>query len=279
MSVVETARADRHVSRVVAATDRGPNDQTQRTNIVLDFGHWEEFDPFLGMAEDWAGVGAFPDHPHRGFETVSVVIDGHLRHRDSKGHEGILRPGDVQWVTAGRGVVHSEEAAEEGGVHFLQLWLNLAAADKLTEARYQEFQAGEVPTLTATGVVARVHAGEVFGLRGPALTYVPTELVDLELNSAAVSVDLPGDHFGFAYVIEGEAQVAGHVVPRWHSALLPSIGEGPSTVAISTQHEARVLVFAGLPLNEPVVAAGPFVMNTEEEVHQAFVDWKAGVLA
>jgi len=247
-------------------------------------------DPFLLLDEmgpvDYApgeAVGA-PDHPHRGFETVTYLLEGEMEHEDSAGHAGALRAGDVQWMTAGAGVVHSEmpsrNVREKGGrVHGFQVWVNLPRRDKLMERRYQEIPAARIPVGRSEDGLAevRVVAGEALGARAVIETRTPIYFQDWTLRPGArVSLPLPAEHRASAYVFGGEALVAGVLVTDGQLALLGKgdaveLG-GPATASTP----ARLLLLSGVPLGEPVARYGPFVMNTPEEIHEAILDFQAG---
>jgi hypothetical protein len=243
-----------------------------------------ELDPFLLLdefrSEDGADyIGGFPEHPHRGFETVTYMLAGRMRHGDNKGHSGLLRPGSVQWMTAGRGIVHSEMPEQENGLMWgFQLWVNLPAADKMTAPHYQEFEPDQVPVATLPGGV-RVHvvAGKVGDVIGPVAGIVtaPTYL-DVELPAgASAGFDLPSAQNAFAYPFEGEARIGDQIVPRGTLAVL---GGGDRVVlrAAADTPASRVLLVAGQPLNEPVTRYGPFVMNTQQQIREAIADYQAG---
>jgi hypothetical protein len=249
-------------------------------------------DPFLLLDEmgpaDYApgeAKGA-PDHPHRGFETVTYMLAGAFEHEDSAGHKGALGPGDVQWMTAGRGVVHSEMPArvvrERGGrVHGFQLWVNLPARDKLTDPRYQEVEASRIPEAeTADGLArVRVIAGEALGARAVVDTRTPIVYQDWTLGPGArVEQPLAADHNAFVYVFAGRAELGEgrREIGEGQLALLGP-GEGVSlSVPGDAAMDARLLLLAGRPLREPVARYGPFVMNTESEILQAIADYRAG---
>ncbi|HET9330928.1 MAG TPA: pirin family protein [Steroidobacteraceae bacterium] len=246
-----------------------------------------DLDPFLMLdefgtdrAEDY--IAGFPDHPHRGFETVTYMLDGRMRHRDNHGNEGVLVPGSVQWMTAGRGLVHSEmPEQQEGRMRGFQLWLNLPARDKMSPPKYQEFGPERIPTAQpAPGVTAKVIAGEVAGVVGPIRQPAtdPTYL-DLAIEPGASHVQaLPEDYAAFLYVFEGALQVgAGTAARSVGSHELAVLGEGTQLELRGAGGEvARAILVAGRPLREPVAKYGPFVMNTREELQQAFVDFQSG---
>jgi redox-sensitive bicupin YhaK (pirin superfamily) len=229
----------------------------------------EHTDPFLVLVEDWVGVeGGFPTHPHRGFETVTLVIEGSQEHRDSTGESGILKAGDVQWMTAGRGVLHSEMPRGGCGFHCVQLWVNLPAKEKMRPPRYQNLPAGEIPTVEKMGSIVRVIAGEHAGARGPAETMTPVNVFDVILaDGARFERDATGR--AIAYVIAGALD--GH--PDGSVVYLER-----GRHALTATGRTRVLWMEGERISEPVVAHGPFVMNTLEEIELAFRDLRAGKL-
>jgi redox-sensitive bicupin YhaK (pirin superfamily) len=246
----------------------------------------DAFDPFLLLDEFRSDdpndyIAGFPDHPHRGFETVTYMLAGRMRHRDNQGNSGLLGPGSVQWMTAGRGIVHSEFPEQEEGLMWgFQLWVNLPASDKLTKPRYQDIQAERVPEIDLVpGARARILAGTLNGVSGP-VGDVATQpaYFDLHLQpGAAYTVDLPEKHNAFVYLYQGEAKIgaASKTIERGELALLT---HGASLLVVAGAEGARLIVLAGRPLNEPVARYGPFVMNTQEEIHQAFADYRAGRL-
>jgi len=250
-----------------------------------------DLDPFLMLdefgtdrAEDY--IAGFPDHPHRGFETVTYMLDGRMRHRDNHGNEGVLVPGSVQWMTAGRGLVHSEmPEQQEGRMRGFQLWLNLPAREKMTAPKYQEFGPERIPSATpAPGVTVKVIAGQVDGTSGPIFQPAtdPTYL-DIALEPGAEFTQaLPADYAAFLYVFEGSLQVGASAessLLRTHE--LGVLGEGgvidlKGASAGAGGKVARAILVAGRPLREPVAKYGPFVMNTREELQQAFEDFQRG---
>jgi redox-sensitive bicupin YhaK (pirin superfamily) len=242
-----------------------------------------DLDPFLlldefGSDDPKAYIAGFPTHPHRGFETVTYMLAGRMRHRDNAGNEGLLGPGSVQWMTAGRGILHSEMPEQaEGLMQGFQLWVNLPAKDKLTDPRYQDIAAQRVPTAQlGDGASARVLAGEAAGVRGP-VDPGETQPIFLDITlaaGAAARVPLPTGHNAFVYVYEGETDVGepGETLARGRIGVL-SPGEA---VALASKDGARLILVAGKPLREPVAKYGPFVMNTGAELQQAFADFRAG---
>ncbi len=247
-----------------------------------------ELDPFLMLDEFGTDspddyIAGFPDHPHRGFETVTYMLDGRMRHRDNHGHEGLLGPGSVQWMTAGRGIVHSEMPEQQAGrMRGFQLWLNLPAGQKMTEPKYQEFGPERIPVATpAAGVTVKVIAGRVGDTQGP-ISQPATEPTYLDVGLAAgveYVHQLPGEHSAFMYVYEGAVRVgnrgSGTLVRAGELAVL---GEG-TELKLAGEGEgltARAIVVAGRPIREPVARYGPFVMNTREQLMQAVEDFQAG---
>jgi redox-sensitive bicupin YhaK (pirin superfamily) len=246
----------------------------------------DQVDPFLMLDEmgpvtygPGQAVGA-PDHPHRGFETITYILDGVVEHADSMGHTGRIEPGGVQWMTAGSGVVHSEmpgrELLRDGGrMHGFQIWLNLPAALKMTPPQYQERSADQIPTATSPDGRAHVTviAGQALGVQASISTHTPIEYHHWRLSAEAqVSTALPAGLGAFVYVFEGTATVAGTVVQEGQVAQLTD----GDTVALASAQGAQLLVLAGAPLNEPVARYGPFVMNHRHELQQAVVDYQQG---
>jgi hypothetical protein len=254
-------------------------------------GNLDMVDPFLLLDEmgpsdhsPGSAKGA-PDHPHRGFETVTYLLDGAFEHRDSAGNAGRLGPGDVQWMTAGAGVVHSEmpaaELREHGGrLHGFQLWVNLPAADKMKPAHYQEIPASDIPVVTRDGVTARVIAGEALGTTGAVTTHSPITYVHATLEpGAALSIPAPRSQHAFAHVFAGRGRAGANAKPVADGQLALFTTDGDElTIAAADDSSLDVLLLAGEPLKEPVARYGPFVMNTREEIVQAVEDYQAGRL-
>jgi redox-sensitive bicupin YhaK (pirin superfamily) len=219
-------------------------------------------DPFLIMAEDWMPRGSFALHPHRGIETVTFVIEGLLEHFDNAGHSGTIRADDAQWMTAGRGVLHEENPPLGAIAHTLQLWINLPAAQKMTEPRYQDLVAGAMPVRREAGVELRVFSGRSADVTSATLNHVPVTMLDVRIEpEARCNHDLPATDNAFVYVLEGQLKVGGAQKPvksgqlAW---LTRSDDQGPSELALTAEDAAaRVLVFAGRPLREPVAFGGP----------------------
>ena len=248
-------------------------------------------DPYLmldAFGSDNPGdyIAGFPDHPHRGFETITYMLAGRMRHRDSAGHEGLLENGGVQWMTAGRGIIHSELPEQEAGVmEGFQLWLNLPAAHKMTAPWYQDFQADQIPTVTtAAGVTVRVIAGETLGVAG-AMQRPDTEPLYLDVHlppGAQFAQPLPPGHNAFVYVYRGALRIGApddaQDVPVQRMAILSNAAHADGVILEATDSPTRAIVVAGKPLGEPIAQYGPFVMNTQEELVQAVNDYRAGRL-
>jgi len=224
------------------------------------------------------GVG---EHPHRGFETVTIVYSGEVEHRDSAGGGGKIGPGDVQWMTAGGGLVHEEmhswDFTRAGGIfHAIQLWVNLPAKDKLTPPKYQTLLAQDIPVIALPDDAGslRVIAGEFEGRRGPASTFTPVELIDAEINKGkGALIALPEDHMAALMVMKGKVVVNGTLMRESEFATFARRGQA---LRIDAHEDAKLLVLGGQPIDEPVAGYGPFVMNTRAELQQAAQDFNAG---
>jgi redox-sensitive bicupin YhaK (pirin superfamily) len=259
-----------------------------KINRVLTQTLQRRLDPFLmldAFGSDKAGdyIAGFPEHPHRGFETVTYMLAGRMRHRDSGGNEGLITDGGVQWMTAGRGVIHSEMPEQnEGLMEGFQLWLNLPAKDKLRDPWYRDIPNAEVPRFTTdAGATVQVIAGVAQGVEG-AVQREGTEplYLDIELPAgASFEQPLPAGHNAFIYVFRGEAVVGGKVVPQTKMAILDNAEGADGVVVKASSSPARLLLIAGRPLKEPIAQYGPFVMNTQAELHQAVEDFRAGRFA
>ena len=255
-----------------------------KLNRVIGTPQLQDLDPFLMLDEfrtdDAADyIAGFPDHPHRGFETVTYMLAGRMRHGDNKGHTGRLEAGSVQWMTAGRGIVHSEMPEQEDGLmQGFQLWVNLPAKDKMVEPRYQEIAPQDIPVVElAQGVRVKVIAGALAKTRGPihGIATDPT-LLDVALPAGSrFMTPVPRGHNVFLYAFEGEAAV-GDATTRLPRGSVAILGDGDSITLAAPAGAARVLLAAGRPLNEPVARYGPFVMNTPDQIRQAIADFQAG---
>jgi redox-sensitive bicupin YhaK (pirin superfamily) len=245
-------------------------------------------DPFLMLDridsdDPDAYVAGFPDHPHRGFETVTFMLDGRMRHRDSVGNDGVLEPGDVQWMTAGRGIIHSEmPEMVDGRLRGFQLWVNLPARDKMTAPAYQDIQAAQIPTVEHDGASVRVIAGSYGGATGPARSFTPVRILDATLPAGArFAVESADGASVFAVVYEGAAVTGdGAGAERRVTATSLARFAGAGTAALTAGDKgASVLYCEGRPIGEPVARYGPFVMTSRSELLQAVQDFEAGTFA
>jgi quercetin 2,3-dioxygenase len=280
---VTTPRA---VERVIAGQPTSDGAGVRLTRVLTQ-PLQRRLDPFLLLdafatdnPQDY--IGGFPDHPHRGFETVTYMVAGRMRHRDSAGHEGLLSNGGVQWMTAGRGVIHSElPEQEDGRMEGFQLWLNLAAKDKMRAPWYRDIQSAEIPEFTTPdGVKVRVIAGASHGVAGAMQREVTEPLyLDLEIPAgAAFAQALPPSHNAFIYVYRGGVQVGDTPVSVQRMAILKNEA-GSDGVVLKAHAASRALLIAGKPLGEPIAQYGPFVMNTNDEIFRAVQDFQAGRFA
>lgn len=238
-------------------------------------------DPFILMAEDHMPRDAFSRHPHRGFETVTLVLDGAVEHFDSAGHGGVLEAGDAHWMTAGRGVVHEENALAGAVAHTLQLWINLPSSAKMTAPRYQDLRGRSLPVRRDAGVEVRLLSGRSGDVVSPTLNHVPVTALDARLEpGASFDQEFEPDANAFVLVLRGEARIGPRATPvaTGQLAWLSRVdGKVASSVTIGAHDlPTHLVLFAARPLREPVAIGGPFVMNTEAEIRQAFVDYRAG---
>ena len=275
--------AVRHVDRITTKVDHGPTAQSDSSSIIIAPDNVRLIDPFLIMGEEWWRSPGFDWHPHRGIETITVVLDGVLEHGDSLGNSGLLEAGDVQWMTAGRGVIHRELAFRNERVHVIQLWLNLPAGQKLVPTRYQDLRAGVQAHYTEPGVSVQVISGASGPSIGPASNEWPILGLMLTLDPATTYQQvLPASYRAFAHVISGRLTVAGRPVRAGQTAWSDPVATdqtAASVVELATPdggEQTKVMLFAGQPLGEPVVLGGPFVMNSRAEIEQAFRDYHAG---
>lgn len=280
-SLSATPESVREVARIVNGIESTDGDGVQLTRVIGSH-ELSMLDPFLlfdafesNKAQDY--IGGFPSHPHRGFETVTYLLAGRMRHKDSEGREGVIEPGGVQWMTAGRGIIHSEMPEQENGLlHGFQLWVNLPASDKMTAPAYQEFSADKV-TLERyeNGTEIRVIAGTTNqGSHGPVINhYVNPLYLDVSLPAGQVFEQTVNDKDNvFIYVIEGEISVGTQsAIIKDHQLAIMDAG---STICLQANEHSRFMLASAQPLNEPVVRGGPFVMNTKEEIAQAFSDFR-----
>ena len=284
MNSESTVSSPRRIERLISGLPTSDGAGVKLTRVLTQ-DLQQRLDPFLMLdafgsdqADDY--IAGFPDHPHRGFETVTYMIAGRMRHRDSAGNEGLLENGGVQWMTAGRGVIHSElPEQEEGLMEGFQLWLNLPAAGKMQPPWYRDFKAADLPQLQLPGVNLTVIAGQSQGLAG-AVQRERTEPLYLDLHMSAGSrftQPLPASHNAFIYVYRGQVSLAGQSVPVQKMAILAN-DPASDGVQIEASQDSRLLLIAGRPLREPIVQYGPFVMNTKQEIYQAVTDFQSGKL-
>jgi quercetin 2,3-dioxygenase len=282
----EIVARPRSVERVIAGQPTSDGAGVKLTRVLTQ-PLQRRLDPFLmldafGTDNPQDYIGGFPDHPHRGFETVTYMIAGRMRHRDNAGHEGLLQNGGVQWMTAGSGIIHSElPEQEEGRMEGFQLWLNLAAKDKMRAPWYRDIQSAEIPQfVTAEGVTVRVIAGRSHDVDGAMQRQVTEPLyLDLEFpKGASFAQALPASHNAFVYVYRGELEIGGTHVPLQRMAILKNDAESDGVV-LKSSASTRALLIAGKPLNEPIAQYGPFVMNTNDEIFEAVQDFQSGRFA
>ena len=281
----ESIRQSRRVEQLVAGTATSDGAGVRLTRLLTQ-NLQRRLDPFLMLdafgsdnPDDY--IAGFPDHPHRGFETVTYMIAGRMRHRDSAGHEGLLENGGVQWMTAGHGLIHSEiPEQEDGRMEGFQLWLNLPGKDKLCAPWYRDFPADQLPRYDLPGGIAvTVIAGESRGVAG-AVTRAATQPLYLDIHlpaGASFEHPLPAGHNAFVVVYRGTVDIAGQRVPEKQLAILDN-DSAADGVRVSAREDSRLLLIAGQPLNEPIAQYGPFVMNTEQEIYQAINDYRSGRL-
>ncbi len=275
----------RRVERLVAGQPTSDGAGVKLTRVLTP-PLQRRLDPFLmldAFGSDRPGdyIAGFPDHPHRGFETITYMIAGRMRHRDSAGHEGLLGDGGVQWMTAGRGVVHSELPEQQAGrMEGFQLWLNLHSADKMQPPGYRDIPSDQIPEWRGGGVTVRVIAGHSQGVAGAVQRPVTEPLyLDLHLDPGAqFAQPLPAGHNAFVYVYRGALAVGGTAVPEQRMAILANDAAADGVLLAAGEQPTRALLVAGAPLREPIAQYGPFVMNTREQLMQAVEDFQAGPL-
>ncbi|MCM4084293.1 pirin family protein [Paractinoplanes hotanensis] len=273
---------NRKVHRVLDKVELGRTAMSAHSSMIISPGRNDWTDPFLLMGEELVNQPGFDWHPHRGLETVTLILDGALEHGDSMGHAGVLGPLDAQWMTAGRGIIHREVAARSEHAHILQLWVNLPADRKMVPTRYQDLRAGMHAVHTEPGVLVQLISGETASVRGPAVNQWPIlgMLITLDPRTEYRQL-LAGDQRAFTYVISGRLTVAGRGVRAGQIAWSDPVtqpGE-PTTLTLATgdgDEQTKVLLFAGRPIGESVYASGPFVMNSRDEIEQAYRDFHSG---
>ena len=282
LQTVAQSRTIEHIVTGVATSDGAGVKLTR----VLTQNLQQRLDPFL-MLDNFRSddpdeyIAGFPDHPHRGFETVTYLIAGRMRHRDNAGHQGLLQNGGVQWMTAGRGIIHSEmPEQEDGAMEGFQLWLNLPARRKMIPAWYRDIPKAEIPEYaTDQGVSVRVIAGTSNGITG-AMTREDTEpqYIDIDLPAGSVfSTPIPPSHNAFVYVYRGAITISGKTLGESRMGILANDPQADG-VTLGASVPAKAILISGKPLREPIMQHGPFVMNTKEEIYQAIKDFQEGRL-
>lgn len=276
-----TTERNRQVGRLVRGVPTSDGAGV-KLNRVIGTQALPEVDPFLMLDEfrsddPEAYIAGFPEHPHRGFETITYMLAGRMRHKDTRGNEGIIGPGDVQWMTTARGLEHSEMPEQQDGLmQGFQLWLNLPASEKMLDPTYADIRSATIPVIEKDGNWIKLIAGRQSGLTGPIAS--PTTkpyIADVVLKAEGkVVLDIPDGHAGFVYVYDGAVDIGGTLAGKTQAAVLA--GEGQLVLTNGTEI-SRALVVSGYPLNEPIVRHGPFVMNSANEIHEAIRDYQRGL--
>ena len=272
----------RDVARIVDSRFKSGNVEGHRARVLIDAKDVAASDPFILMAEDYLPRDAFGRCPHRGIETVTLVLEGAVEHFGSAGNKGLIETGDAQWMTAGRGLIHNENALPGLVSHTLQLWVNLPASNKLAEPRYQSLQGGALPVRREPGVEVKVLSGRSGHVISPTLNHVAVTALDARVApGASFKQSLEPGVNAFVMVVQGDARVGstGRRVSAGEFAWLTlNSGDTGSEVTIAGgDSDSRIFLFAGQPLRESIVLGGPFVMNTEAEIRQAYADYRAGL--
>ena len=289
------AEMPRRINRTHGVTPLGPDAQVDNKALVIPPGNFALADPFLLLSEDWFSSPGFEWHPHRGLETVTIVLDGALEHGDNLGSAGVLGPGDVQWMTAGRGIIHRELAFRNEHAHTLQLWVNLPRSQKMTETRYQDLRASTQGVLAAPGSQVSVISGTAGAtggpvtsgtVTGPAKNHWPITGLRITIEpGAAFTQRLPAHDRAFLYVLSGRVRAAGRPLGAGEVAWSDPVSRPRGGTQQSSTLElhappgdevANLILFAGQPIGDPVSVGGPFVMNTRVEITQAFSDFHSG---
>ncbi len=281
----DVVQRSRHIEQIIAGTPTSDGAGVKLTRVLAQ-PLQKRLDPFLMLdafrsdeASDY--IAGFPDHPHRGFETVTYMLAGRMRHRDSAGNEGLLQNGGVQWMTAGRGIIHSEMPEQEDGVmEGFQLWLNLPAHSKMAAPWYRDFTSADIPDyVTAQGVSVRVIAGMSNGVAG-AMQRDETEPLYLDIGlpaGSSFSASFSAAYNAFVYVYRGSVTIGDKTLAEGRMGILANPADADG-VTLAATADAQLILVAGKPLGEPIVQYGPFVMNTQEEVYQAINDFREGRL-
>ena len=284
-SVKDTVTQSRQIEHLFAGVDTQDGAGVKLTRVLTQQLQ-QRLDPYL-MLDNFKSdnpddyVAGFPNHPHRGFETITYMITGRMRHRDSAGNEGLLQNGGVQWMTAASGVIHSElPEQEDGAMEGFQLWLNLPAKDKMNNPWYKDFQSEDLPKYTTVdGVDVTVIAGRSHGVEG-AVTRDITEPTYLDIHLPAgtsFNQAIPADHNAFAFVYRGTVDIAGETVLTKNMAILKNDEDADGvTITADSSEDTKVILITGRPLREPIVQYGPFVMNSQQEIMQAVTDFQSG---
>jgi quercetin 2,3-dioxygenase len=286
-----SAGTPRRINRVHGVMKLGPDAQVDDKALVIPPGNFALADPFLLLSEDWFSSPGFEWHPHRGLETVTIVLDGALEHGDNLGSSGVLGPGDVQWMTAGRGIIHRELAFRNEHAHTLQLWVNLPRNQKMTRTRYQDLRSGIQGVLATAGSRVSVISGTAGGLSGntgagrpvtgPAKNHWPITGLRIAIEPGSTFTQwLPAHDRAFLYVLSGQVRAAGRPLGAGDVAWSDPVGRvGGSTLELRApdgDEVATLILFAGQPIGDPVSVGGPFVMNSRAEIAQAFNDFHSG---
>lgn len=273
--------ASRSIIKTVLSVEQ-PEGVKARVRRSIGRPELKNFDPFLLLDEfisSMEQVSGFPDHPHRGFETVTYMLPsskGSFQHEDFCGHKGTISPGDLQWMTAGKGIVHSEMPFGSGASHGLQLWVNLASKDKLCDPAYQELKAEDLATVKKDGITAIVIAGKALGIESKVYTRTPIHYIHFLMEpNTELHHEIPANWTAFLYILNGTISIGGSTFIEAHNTVaLNTIGDG---VSVKVGDEgANFVLISGKPIGEPVVQHGPFVMNTQEEIMEAFDDYRNG---
>jgi quercetin 2,3-dioxygenase len=272
---------ERIIGRIASAGAVNQRSADHANRMIVAPEDFAAISPFLVLVEDWFRAPAgFPTHPHRGIETVTIVLDGALEHRDHTGGQGVLRQSDVQWMTAGHGVLHSELPHQDETAHTLQLWLNLPSRRKMIPARYVNQRGASVPVMTVPGAAVQVYAGKLGGVETPHGSDWPMSLFDIRAEEgASLVLEMPGRDRGFLHLLAGEATVGGgeaHLAAGHVAWLEPSGKAGYDRLPMVARTPFRALFFSGPPIDEPVVARGPFVMTSDAEIKAAYDDYRSG---
>ncbi|MFX4086901.1 pirin family protein [Sphingobium yanoikuyae] len=267
----------REVSRVDTPSIQPGLSPAHKVRPLVESNDQIATDPFLLLMEDWFPIGVFDRHPHRGIETVTYIIEGAVDHYDNHGNSGQIAAGEALWLTAGRGLVHNEVPANDKPAHLLQLWVNLPAKSKMAPARFQEIHASTLPVRREDGVEVRVFSGSSGSAVSPTSNHAPVTMVEILLQpSATFRQELPAGYNGFVVVLEGDGKIGASQTPvaAGQVAWLTRCAEESNVSFAGGDRPMRAILFAGLPIGEPIVARGPFVMNTVDEIDAAYAEYR-----